>query len=51
MWHVWGIEEVHIGLWWENPRERGNLEDPDVDGRIIVKWIFTLWPWNWAFKY
>jgi len=34
-----GIEEVHIRQWWENPRERDHLEDPDVDGRIILEWI------------
>jgi len=22
-----------------NLRERGHLEDPDVDGRIIIRWI------------
>ena len=24
-------------------RERGHLEDADVDGRIIFKWIFRKW--------
>jgi len=24
-------------------RERGHLEDPDIDGRIIVRWIFKKW--------
>jgi hypothetical protein len=27
-------------LWWGNLRERGNFEDPEVDGRIISKWFF-----------
>jgi hypothetical protein len=24
-------------------RERGHLEDPYVDGRIILRWIFKRW--------
>jgi hypothetical protein len=40
MWHVWGKGEVHTGLWWGNLREGDHLEDTDVDGRIILKWIF-----------
>jgi hypothetical protein len=39
MWHVWG-GEVPTGLWWGNLWERDHLEDIDVDGRIILKWIF-----------
>jgi hypothetical protein len=35
-----GIEEGYTGFWWENVRERGRLEDPGVDGRIILRWIF-----------
>jgi hypothetical protein len=30
---------VHTGFWWRNLRERDPLEDPGVDGRIILKWI------------
>ena len=30
---------MHARLWWENPRERDNLEDICVGGRIILKWI------------
>jgi hypothetical protein len=40
MWHVWGRGEVHTGLLWENQMEGDRLEDPGVDGRIILKWIF-----------
>jgi hypothetical protein len=36
MWYVWGTEEVYIGFWWENWRERGVLGRPGVDGRIIL---------------
>ena len=35
-----GRGEVHTGFWWGNLRERHHLEDPDVDGRIILRWIF-----------
>jgi len=31
------------GILWRNLRERGHLEDPDVDGRIILRWIFRKW--------
>ena len=30
-------------VWWGNLRERDHLEDPDVDGRIILIWIFRKW--------
>jgi hypothetical protein len=40
MWHVWGRGEVHTRLKWGNLREGNHLEDPGVDGRIILKWIF-----------
>jgi hypothetical protein len=40
---------VHTGFWWGNLRERGHLEDPDIDGGIILRWIFMkedgrVWP-------
>ena len=28
--------EVHVGFCWGNPRERNNLEDLGMDGRIIL---------------
>jgi len=40
---VWGKEEVCAGFRWESLRERDRLEDPGVDGRIILKWIFKKW--------
>jgi hypothetical protein len=35
-----------------DPRERGHWEDPNVDGRIILRWIFRKWEgvetgWSW----
>jgi hypothetical protein len=31
---------VCTGCWWGSLRERGLWGDQDVDGRIILKWIF-----------
>ena len=31
------------GFWFGNLRERDDLEDPDIDGRIILRWIFKKW--------
>jgi len=31
-----GRGEVYTRFWWGNLRERGHLEDPGVDGRIIL---------------
>jgi hypothetical protein len=30
-------------FWWGNLRERDHLGDPQVDGRIILRWIFRKW--------
>jgi len=35
--------EAYTGFWWENMRERDHLEDPGVDGRIILRRIFRKW--------
>ena len=32
--------EMYTTFWWENLREGDHFEDPGVDGRIILKWIF-----------
>jgi len=34
---------VCTGFWWGNLRERVHLEDPDVDERIVLRWIFRKW--------
>ena len=41
------------GFWWGNLKERDQWGDPDVDWRIILKWIFRKWEgavwtgWSW----
>jgi hypothetical protein len=34
---------LHTGFWWRNLREGDHLNDPNVDRRIILKWIFQKW--------
>ena len=34
---------MYTGFRWGNVRERYHLEDPGVDGRIILRWIFRKW--------
>jgi len=45
--HVASMEdrrvEVYTGFWWGNLRERDHLQDPGIDGRIILRWIFRKW--------
>jgi len=42
MWHGLGQGDIHTGFWWGNLRKRDYLKDLDVDGRIILKWIFKM---------
>ena len=34
---------MYTGFWWRNLKERDHLEDPDVNGKIILRWIFMKW--------
>jgi hypothetical protein len=31
---------VFRGFWWGNLRKKDHLEDPGIDGRKILRWIF-----------
>jgi len=35
-----GRGEAYAGIRWGNLRERDHLEDPGLDGMIILIWIF-----------
>jgi hypothetical protein len=41
--HVWGKGEMYTPCWWENLKERDHFEDPGVDGKTILRWIFRKW--------
>jgi hypothetical protein len=38
-----GKGETYTAFWWGNLRERVYLEDPGVNERIILRWIFGKW--------
>jgi len=40
MWRVWGRRGFRIDFWWTNRRERDNWGNFDVDGLIILGWIY-----------
>jgi hypothetical protein len=35
MWHAWERKDMYTKLWFENLKERGNLEDLGTDKRIM----------------
>jgi len=39
---VWGRGEVYTGFWRRNRKERYNLEDPVVDGGIILNYLLGM---------
>jgi len=38
-----GRREAYTGFWWGNLRVRDHMEDPGVDGWIILRWFFRKW--------
>jgi hypothetical protein len=43
-----GREEVYIGFWWGNLKERNHVEKLGVDWRIILRWIFEVGGGEWT---
>jgi hypothetical protein len=40
---IYGERSGAYRVLWGNLRERDHLEDPGVDGRITLRWIFWRW--------
>ena len=38
-----GFGDMHTVFWWGNLRKRDHLEDPSIDGSIILRWIYRKW--------
>ena len=38
--------DVYTGFWWGNLKERDHLEAQDLDGSIILRWVFRMWVWG-----
>jgi hypothetical protein len=38
-----GDRRAYTGFWWRNLSERDHWGDPDIDGRIILRWIIRKW--------
>jgi len=43
VWHIQGRGEAYTGFWRRNLRERDHLQDPGINGKIILKWLFKKW--------
>jgi hypothetical protein len=39
MWHAWDGIQMGVGFWSAKQKERENLEDLGLDGRVILKYI------------
>jgi len=46
MQQVRGRVEVYIGFKWGNLTERDHLNNPGIDGRITLRWIFRKQDWG-----
>jgi hypothetical protein len=38
-----GEGEVHTGFWWGKLRDEDHLEDPGLDGMLMLTWICRKW--------
>lgn len=40
---IWGRGEMHTVVYWEDMKDRDHLEDSDVGGRMVLKYIFKIY--------
>jgi len=43
MQREWGRGDAYTEFWWGNLRKKDHLDNPGVDGRIILRWILRKW--------
>jgi hypothetical protein len=46
MWHAWERREKCRRFWWESPKERDDLEDQGVGGKMGSEWILGILAWG-----
>jgi hypothetical protein len=46
MWPAWERREKCTRFWWESPKERDNLEDQGVGGKMGSEWILGKLAWG-----
>jgi hypothetical protein len=46
MWHAWERREKFTRFWWESPKERDDLEDQGVGGKMGSEWILGKLAWG-----
>jgi hypothetical protein len=39
---------MYSGFWWGNLRKKDHLEDPGIERRIILRWIFRSRMWEYG---
>ena len=38
-----GEKKVYTGFWWRNLMERDHVEDPGLNGRVLLRRVFKMW--------
>jgi hypothetical protein len=46
MWHAWERRGKCTRFWWESPKERDQLEDQGVGGKMGSEWVLGRLAWG-----